>query len=196
MAGHHYYETQAVTKYVDGQARTVNERVRRTRWEPASGRRRDRYDDVLVVASRGLPREIAERLRSFDTSALQPYDPRFLAGWKAEEYGVSLEEGWVRAEIELQRTQRGRCARDVPGDTQRELEVRTHLGERTFKHVLLPLYIATYRYGEKPYRFLVNGQTGEVRGEAPLSPLKIALAVLLVVALFVVFFIFFVATER
>ena len=75
--------------------------------------------------------------------------------------------------------QEARCARDVPGDTHRGLVVNNHFSRETFKHVLLPIWIAAYRYNDKPYRFLVNGQTGEVTGEAPYSFWKIFLACLL-----------------
>ncbi|MEM1417171.1 MAG: hypothetical protein AAGH15_19895 [Myxococcota bacterium] len=182
-AGHRYHEMQTVKKTVDGKAQLVQERVQKIRWEPASGHRQDHFDDLLVVASKGLPKRIADGLRTFDTQQLQPYDPRFLAGWRAEEYGVGLEEGWREAETRMRREQEARCGLDVPGDTHRGLQVETRLGGRTYKHVLLPLWIATYRYGDKPFRFLVNGQTGEVKGEAPLSWPKILLTIFIVCAL-------------
>jgi hypothetical protein len=42
----------------------------------------------------------------------------------------------------------------------------------------LPLWISAYKYKDKTYRFLINGQTGRVSGEYPKSPLKIAMVVL------------------
>ena len=38
--------------------------------------------------------------------------------------------------------------------------------------------MAAYKYGGKSYRFLVNGQTGEVQGERPYSAWKIGFAIL------------------
>lgn len=178
-AGHHYYEQEAYTD-ADGQKKT--RQVKKTRWEPAAGQRQDAHDDVLVVASQGLARPIAHRLSTFDTSKLVPYDPQYLAGWRAEEYAVELQEAWQEAAREIERAQHGRCAQDVPGDVHRSLQVQNQYSDETFKHVLLPLWIASYRYGGKPYQFLVNGQTGEVKGEAPLSWVKIVLFVATIVA--------------
>jgi len=48
----------------------------------------------------------------------------------------------------------------------------------TFKHVLLPVWLAAYKYRGETYRFVVNGRTGRVQGERPYSKGKIALAVL------------------
>lgn len=49
----------------------------------------------------------------------------------------------------------------------------------TFKHILLPVWLAAYKYRGKTYRFVVNGQTGRVQGERPWSAWKIAGAILL-----------------
>ncbi len=182
-AGHHYYEHELVTKVVDGQKQQVKERVRKTRWEPAHGHRQDRYDDVLVVASKGLPEKIADRLATFDTSALQPYDPRFLAGYRAEEYGVGLADGWEKAKRKVIADQDRKCQSDIPGDTHRNYQSQHQFGQETYKHILLPLWIAAYRYQDETYRFLVNGQTGEVQGEAPTSWFKVALVVLVIAAI-------------
>ena len=46
-----------------------------------------------------------------------------------------------------------------------------------FKHVLLPIWVAAFRYRGKVYQILVNGQTGEVQGARPYSWIKITLAV-------------------
>lgn len=184
-AGYYYYVTENYTANENGKMVTRSRQVRKTRWEPAHGYRRDEYDDVLVAASKGLPQDIADELSTFDTRALQPYDPRFLAGWRAEEYAVELREGWGRGAQKMEREQYARCGRDVPGDTHRSLSVRNQFSAETFKHVLLPLWIASYRYNEKPFRFLVNGQTGEVRGRAPYSWVKIVLFSLLIIALIV-----------
>jgi hypothetical protein len=83
------------------------------------------------------------------------------------------------------------CARDVPGNTHRNLSVDNTFSALTFKHVLLPLWIAAYRYNNKVYRFLVNGQTGEVVGKAPWSIFKIALLVLALIAISVAFYFIF-----
>ncbi len=55
--------------------------------------------------------------------------------------------------------------------------------DETFKHILLPVWMAAYKYNGKSYRFLVNGQTGEVQGERPYSIWKITFAVLLALIL-------------
>ena len=48
-----------------------------------------------------------------------------------------------------------------------------------FKHVLLPVWLAAYKFRGQTYRFVVNGRTGRVQGERPWSAVKILIAVVL-----------------
>ena len=63
------------------------------------------------------------------------------------------------------------CADDVDLAITSVIRGQDHL-TNTFKHVLLPVWVAAYIFRGKTWRFLVNGQTGEVQGEAPLSWVK------------------------
>lgn len=177
-AGYYYYVTQTYTTRQNGRTVTRTRRVRKVRWEPAWGQRDDVHDDLLIAASRGLSAELLAELGDFDTTALVPYRPEYLAGWSAEEYQLDLEDGWHHGQERVEAIQRERCAGDVPGDTQRRLAVQNTIADVTWKHVLLPVWSLTYRYGGKAWPVLVNGQTGRVVGQAPWSWVKIGLAVL------------------
>ena len=72
-----------------------------------------------------------------------------------------------------------RVAEFLPGDTQRDLRVGTQFSEINSDLILLPVYLLSYRHGNKLYRFMLNGQTGKAAGDKPLSWIKIAMAVLL-----------------
>jgi predicted RNA-binding Zn-ribbon protein involved in translation (DUF1610 family) len=173
-AGYHYNETEEYTETDDqGNTQVKTREVQKTRWEPASGHRTDFFDDILVCASKGLPENLREKFQSFNTQELQPYDPSFLAGWKAEEYSIDLRGASEIAKGKMVATQESRCGGDVPGDTHRDLRVNNAFSKQTYKHVLLPIWMSAYRYNDKIYRFLVNGQTGEVVGTAPYSVPKI-----------------------
>lgn len=67
---------------------------------------------------------------------------------------------------------------DIGGDRQRIDAIQTQVTDVTFKHILLPLWLAAFTYGGKSYRVVVNAQTGRVTGERPYSKWKIAFAVL------------------
>jgi DNA-directed RNA polymerase subunit RPC12/RpoP len=143
--GWHYYVDETYTATENGQSVQRTRRVQRTRWEPAAGARNDWFQDVLVCAGRGLPTDLAEKLSSFDTKQLVVYQPHYLAGWRAEAYALDLLPGWQRAQQKIASVQEGRCGQDVGGDTRRNLSVMNQYSRTTFKHVLLPIWIAGYR---------------------------------------------------
>lgn len=182
-AGYYYYESETYTVVQNGKGVTRTRSVRKVRWEPASGTRHDQYDDHLACASVGLPGDMARFMANFDTRRLVPYTPQVLQGFTAETYAVDLRDAWSRAREELASSQLARCAGDVPGDTQRNLRATHQFLGMTYKHVLLPVWVAAFRYRGEVYRFLVNGQTGLVAGKAPWSPIKIVLATVLALAL-------------
>jgi DNA-directed RNA polymerase subunit RPC12/RpoP len=171
--GWHYYVTETYTAYENGQHVTRTREVQHTRWESAWGHRSDFFDDVLICAGKGLPEDLVSQFSTFNTQELIPYAPHYLAGWRAEAYAVDLMPAWGMGQQKMAQVQQGRCSGDVGGDTHRSLMVQNNFTRVTFKHVLLPIWIAAYRYNQKTYRFLVNGQTGEVVGKAPYSFWKI-----------------------
>ena len=176
-AGYYYYVTEPTVVIVNGKPTVQMRQVRKVRWEPAWGRRDDAYDDLLVHASKGLPEKLAGELGRFDTKALVPYRPEYLAGWRAEEYAVDLESGFRAAQATIETTQLQRCGADVPGDTHRALRVANSVSDVRWKHVLLPVWSLTYDFAGKSYAVLLHGQTGKVVGEAPYSFIKIFLLV-------------------
>ena len=154
-----------------------------TEWRPAWGSRQDNFDDILVCGSKGLPPKLVQTLKGFKLDSLRPYDPGFLSGWRAEEYAVPLNEGWDQAVKKIEAEQKSRCHDDVDADRVENLNVTNRFANETFKHILLPIWIASYRYNDKAFRFLINGQTGEVRGEAPYSWFKIIAFIFMIVAI-------------
>lgn len=173
--GDHYYTTETYVE--NGQTRT--RQVQHTRWRAASGRVARDFDDVLVLASQSLPRRYTDNLAPWDLSALEPYTPDFLAGFTAEGYTVPLAEGHALGREVMEGVIAQDVRADIGGDEQRIDHIDTDWSDETFKHILLPVWMAAYRYGGQSYRFVVNGQTGKVQGERPYSKWKIFFAVLL-----------------
>jgi predicted RNA-binding Zn-ribbon protein involved in translation (DUF1610 family) len=181
--GDHYYRTQTVTVQVNGRAEPRQQQVRHTRWSPASGQVARRFDDVLVMASSSLPQRLGDELTPWDLNTLVAYKPDFLAGFRAEGYTVPLADGYIVARARMAGVIQMDVRQDIGGDEQRIDAVETAHSKETFKHILLPIWIAAYKFNGKSYRFLVNGQTGEVQGERPWSVWKILLACLVVAAI-------------
>lgn len=170
-----YYTERTVMR--DGKPTTVREQ--HVRWSPRSGRVARFFDDILILASRSLPKRYTDALAPWDLGALEGYKPEFLAGFNAEGYTVELKDGYDEARVHMDAVIRQDVTRDIGGDRQRIHRISTQVSDVTFKHILLPVWLAAYKYRGKTYRFVVNGRTGKVKGERPWSAWKIAIAVVL-----------------
>ncbi len=180
--GDDYWETEHYTTMEDGKSVRKSRQVRKTRWRSVSGVVFDQFDDVLVPATKSLPEKQINDLDPWDLDNLVPYSEEFLAGYRVENYQVSLEDGFNTAEGVMKDEIEKSIKHDIGGDHQRIHSFKTQHNDVTFKHILLPIWLSSYRYNDTVYRFLINGRTGEVQGERPYSAVKITLAVLAAVA--------------
>lgn len=171
-----YYTTRTVMR--DGKRTQVREQ--KVRWTPVSGRVARFFDDILILASRSLPKKYTDALEPWDLSELEPYRPEYLAGFRAEGYTVQLDEGYSEARARMDRIITRDVKFDIGGDRQRIHGIETAIKDVTFKHILLPVWLAAYKYRGKSFRFVINGRTGRVQGERPYSAWKITFAVLAV----------------
>ena len=177
-----YYVRQRVQYVQNGRQVSAIRRIPKVRWTPVRGRVARFFDDVLVGASRSLPRQILDKLDPWDLDALVPYNEKYLSGFSSEFYQVDLDEGFDRAKQVMDRVIHQDIAFDIGGDQQRVHQVRTRHRDSTYKHCLLPIWSAAFRYRDKSYRFVINARSGQVQGERPYSFWKIAITVIFAMA--------------
>lgn len=179
--GDNYTDTES---YTDANGRRQTRTVIRTRWYPVSGEVRHFFDDVLVCGSASLPADLLTQINDWNLSKLVPFRPDYLSGFRTERYSLDLRGGYARAKDLMEPTIFQMVCRDIGGDQQRVHDKRTRYSAVTFKPLLLPVWVAVYRYHEKTYQIVVNGRTGRVAGGRPWSAWKIAGLVALLVAFF------------
>lgn len=146
-------------------------------WFPLSGEHRGVYEGVLVGASGALTPGETTALCPFNlATALHP-DEIDLECVTVEQFTVMRKYARPLARTGLERLETEACAgRYVPGRS-RNVRVNTRIEDLTSEPMLLPVFVMAYRYQERVFRFLVNGQTGKATGEAPLSKTKMVVAV-------------------
>ncbi len=169
--------------YYDDDGEEQTRTVTHTDWTSVRGRVSRFFDDMLVAASKSLPVNYLNALEPWDLENLLPYDTKYLSGFKSESYQDSLEDGFEIAKKKMESIIEGDIRRDIGGDHQKIDSYNTSYNNVTFKHVLLPIWISAYKYQDKVYRFMINGRTGEVRGERPYSWIKIILTILAVIGI-------------
>lgn len=152
----------------------------RANWFPLAGEHHATYQGVLVGASAALTPKETAALCPFDLSKGVPPEQIDLDHVIVEQFTVARKYARPLARQALEALELEACRQLVPG-TCRNLKVNVRLEGLSTTPMLLPTWIMAYRYRDRVFRFLVNGQTGRATGEAPVSLKKIIAAVAIVV---------------
>ena len=190
-----YYETQYVDAMVDGRRVRQAVQVPKIRWRPVAGQVARDFDDVLVLAGGTLPAHLIEVLEPWDLDGVRPFTADYLTGFDGELYQLPVDQGFARGQAIMHEVIALDIRADIGGDQQVIERMEVAHDQPTFKHVLLPVWVAAFQFLGRPYRFVVNGRTGEVHGERPWSFWKIAGAVVLGILLFLLVVLIFSQTE-
>lgn len=154
-----------------------------TDWKPVFGVYQEFFDDETVVGSRRDESSIVKKCEPFDFTKLIPYTPKVLAGFAAERYSVGLKEGWEVAQKSIHMKLNNKIRMYVKdhwhADRADSVKFSTIYSQVTYKYILVPVWISSFKYNDKVYQFVVNGQTGKVSGKAPVSAIRVIIAVLL-----------------
>lgn len=170
-------------------AHTVTE----TRYFDISGQKIVKFDDLIVNAGSKIDQKEINALSPFYTNKSFEYDKRYLIGFSAEHYEIRLSDGWDLAKKRMSKTIERVILSDYDYDVVSDLKVKTSYYNIKYKYVLIPIWIGLYKYGNKNYYFLTNGETGKFKGKAPLSAFKISLLVIiiLIAVIGLILFIYF-----
>jgi tetratricopeptide (TPR) repeat protein len=149
-----------------------NGRVYRNKREvPVSGERPVQVNSLCVPAATKLAEGLKKLLPEYILASAPAYDPRFLAGWPAEIYDLSMAD----ASLEARRmaVEQARSSIQVEGGGVIDLSYSTSaISVTAFRLILLPVWVVGYSLDSHPFQVLINGQTGAVYGEAPERGLK------------------------
>lgn len=162
---------------------THHNRNRRMVWREVSGEVHHFFDDSLICASLSIPLDKVMQLQPWDLENLVGFKPEYLSGFKTQRYAVSLRDGFELSKVMMDPMIKTMCLTDIGGDVQILDHYNTKFDRVTFKHALLPVWIASYRYFDKVYQIMVNARTGEVVGDRPWSLFKVGALSLFLLAL-------------
>jgi DNA-directed RNA polymerase subunit RPC12/RpoP len=157
--------------YTDSRGR----RRTRTEWHWESGQVRRDFQDLLIRGTDRISSHLLNKIGRFSLNDLTAYEPAFLAGTQAQAYEVTLEEAWEKARHLMRETTRHDCRRQASTNKIRNFSMQLDFQDESWRYILLPVYINSYRYENEPYQLLINGQTGEIAGQRPVDWRKVGL---------------------
>lgn len=160
-----------------GETRTVID------WYTTSGTYRKFINDNLQIATKRYDTAILKSIQPFNTEDNLLYKPEYITGFISERYSVGLDESWESAQLDIRNILKSGITSEVKSNHftnhVRGVSFDTDYSNIKFKYLLLPIWISSFKYKGKIYNFMVNGQTGKVGGKTPISPLRVAVAVLI-----------------
>lgn len=134
--------------------------------------------NLLINGTRNASSILFTKISPFDLSDLRKYDPDYLAGWQAKSYDIALEPAWEIGKAQMREMAKNACYQDIPTSHVRNFSMAAEFNEESWRLILVPIYLSTYRFQEKSYQVMVNGQTGVVAGQKPVAWWKVWLAIL------------------
>lgn len=151
-------------------------------WRPVSGQHRAEYSGLLVGSSGALTPHETDAIGPFHLDqAVEPSAIDFDA-FTVEEFNVSRKYARPYARSGLEALERQACDVEFVPPRSRNVKVNLRIQDMSSEPMLLPIWIMAYRYKDKIFRFLINGQTGKTFGQAPVSYAKIGVAAAITVA--------------
>jgi hypothetical protein len=131
---------------------------------------RDEYpllvNDWPIPASRKIADKIARLLPTFDLSAVQPYDPRFLADWPAEIYDLSMSDASLEARSQAFVHFKENLPAQLMGLSNLKMS-SSNMAVDSFKLVLIPVWMTEIPLAGEKRSILINGQNGAILADLP-----------------------------
>ncbi len=128
------------------------------------------FKNVGVDASTKMDDDLMDSLEPYDLSKMVPFKGAYLTGYLADRYDSSPEAELERAEKRMRNTASSAFASTTGGYTS-VMPIREAYQIRNAEadYVMLPVYLVNNEYDGKKYQYAINGQTGKVIGELPVS---------------------------
>ncbi len=173
--GRHYTETYMV----NGKTYTRT----KVKYFDVSGSMDKVFDDIYIKGSDVVNDNYLQKIQPFDMNEYVKYDDKLLAGFSANHYTLDPLDAWKQAENRVRQNFQQSIVSRHNADEVVYLHITLTHRSRSFKYLMLPVYISAVNYNNKLYNQYINGVSGKVRGSVPKSPVKIGLTVLLGIAL-------------
>lgn len=129
-----------------------------------------KYHKVPVDASKKLDDKFMHMIEPYNYNDLTDFSMKYMSGFMAEKYDVEASEAEVVMKGRVEKYMEERLRETVDGYTSFSLhDKKVSLSDIHNEYSMLPIYLLNNKYKGKDHIFIVNGQTGKVVGDTPIS---------------------------
>lgn len=159
------YETTRTRVY-----RLGDEEITETRHYDVYRAGRVRFEKIPVDASSKMPDEHMDSIEPYDYSELVPFSTAYLPGFLADKYDVSVDDSRKRADLRCENSLDAALRGTVQGyDSCVRVSDSSRLRRGKVHYALMPVWMLNTKWHGKDYLFAMNGQTGKMVGDLPMS---------------------------
>ncbi|MDR0249690.1 MAG: hypothetical protein LBI44_08605 [Oscillospiraceae bacterium] len=128
------------------------------------------FQKVPADGSKNIPDAHMDSVEPFKYEELKPFSTAYLPGFMAEKYDEDAAAVAPRVNTRIKTSTERKFAETVKGYTSFSVEHSTiNLQENAVYYSLMPIWLLTSRWKGANYLFAVNGQTGKLAGDLPVS---------------------------
>ena len=150
-----------------------NDRVTRTEHYGVRRAGTVQFEKIPVDASAKMPDEYMDAVEPYNYDELKPFSTAYLPGYLADKYDVSADECSKRADERAVNTAVSIMAESVRGySTCVEESKNVSVRRGRVSYALMPVWMLSTKWNGKNYLFAMNGQTGRLIGDLPISKAK------------------------
>ena len=134
------------------------------------------FDHVPVDGSSKMEDKLMESIEPYDFSQAEEFNVAYLAGIAADRYDVDKDVTFNRATERFRDGTIQAFRNDIHGYSNVTVQdSNIQLSNTKASYALYPVWILNTKWKDKKYMFAVNGQTGKVAGDLPVSVPKFLL---------------------
>lgn len=128
------------------------------------------FEKIPVDASSKMPDDHMDSIEPYDYTELKRFSMAYLPGFLADRFDVSVEESCQRADQRCENTLNAALRSTVTGyDSCISIGSSTRLQRGKVHYALMPVWMLDTKWQGKDYLFAMNGQTGKLVGDLPIS---------------------------
>ncbi len=132
------------------------------------------FNRVPADASEKMPDNIMDMLEPFGYGEMRQFEMPYLSGYYSERFNYDSVQMMPRIERRIARyiEEAGRDTIDKRYSTVNVMRKNIELNKMNASYALLPVWMLNYRYNNRDYMFALNGQTGKIVADRPVSKQK------------------------
>ena len=140
------------------------------------------FKQLTLDASLNLNDDSSARLEPYDMRQLVDFDMAYLSGYYSDRFDVGVADITGNAVLRAGELFNEQAMKEIKHKTGKLVKQDPDFNVSKTEYALLPAWFLSFKYDDKPYTILVNGQTGKMVGAVPYVKAK-AYAIFIVTAL-------------